>query len=63
MNEHINATGVITIKLQALHVTAITEMATNSNLSQVKKTDPKYHPTVSDITQHCDINISLFLDF
>lgn len=61
MNEHINATGVITIKLQALHVTVITEIAPNS--SQVKKTDSKYHPTVSHITQHRDINISLFPDF
>lgn len=61
---HINATGVKSIKLQALHVTARTEMVTNSkNLSQVKETDSKYHPTVSHITQHCDIHISLFLGF
>lgn len=37
MNEHLNATGVITIKLQALHVTAITEMVTNSKLTPNKE--------------------------
>lgn len=32
MSQHLNATALITIKLQTLHKTVITEMVTNSKL-------------------------------
>ena len=38
MKQHLNATAVIAIKLQTLHMTVITEILTQ-NLPQIKKTD------------------------
>lgn len=60
---HINATGIITIKSQATCDSQNKNGNLTQNLCQVKETDSKYHLTVRNITQHCDINISLYLDF